>query len=68
MTGSSEESSKDSFKECYPARTVSLGYRKPKQSLMVEKEQSIQGTGSKIDIGVTSPPSPPLCHVKWKRV
>jgi len=43
------------------------GYRKLEQSLMEEKMQSRQGTGFEIDTGVTSPPSPPLRHVKWKR-
>ena len=34
---------------------------------MVENEQSRQGTGSEnVDKRVTSPPSPPLRHVKWK--
>jgi len=38
------------------------------QTLMVEKEQSKQGTLSEnVETGVTSPPSPPLRHVKWKR-
>jgi len=40
------------------------GYRKLKQSLMEEKVQSRQGIGSEIDRGVTTPPSPPLRHVK----
>jgi len=34
---------------------------------MEETMQSRQGTGSEIDTGVTTPPSPPLCHEKWKR-
>ena len=35
---------------------------------MVEKEQSKQGTSSEnVETGVTSPPSPPFRHVKWKR-
>ena len=35
---------------------------------MVEKEKSKQGTLSEnVEIGVTSPPSPPFRHVKWKR-
>jgi len=35
---------------------------------MVEKEQSRQGTSSEnVETGVTSPPSPPFRHVKWKR-
>jgi len=66
MTRSSEESSRDSFKECCPHVLSRLGYRKLEQSLMVEKEQSRQGIGSNIYTGVTSPPSPPLRHVKWK--
>jgi len=33
---------------------------------MVEKEQSRQGIGYEIDTGVTSPPSPPSHHEKWK--
>ena len=45
-----------------------LGYRKLEQSLMVEKEQSKQGTSNEnVETGVTSPPSPPFRHVKWKR-
>jgi len=44
------------------------GYRKLEQALMVEKEQSKQGTSSEnVETGVTSPPSPPFRHVKWKR-
>jgi len=44
------------------------GYRKLEQTLMVEKEKSIQGTLSEnVETGVTSPPSPPFHHVKWKR-
>jgi len=35
---------------------------------MVEKEQSRQGTASEdVETEVTSPPSPPRRHVKWKR-
>jgi len=35
---------------------------------MVEKEQSKQGMSSEnVETGVTSPPSPPFCHVKWKK-
>jgi len=38
------------------------------QSLIVEKEQSRQGTSSEnVETGVSSPPSPPFRHVKWKR-
>jgi len=33
---------------------------------MVEKEQFRQRIGSEIDTRVTSLPSPPLRHVKWK--
>jgi len=66
MTGSSEESSRDSFKECYQARTVSFGYRKLEQSQMEENEQSRQGTGSEIDTGVTSLPSPPFAPCKME--
>jgi len=45
-----------------------LGYRKLEQALMVEKEQSKQGTSSEnVEIEVTSSPSPPFGHVKWKR-
>jgi len=33
---------------------------------MTEKEQSRKGIGSEIDTGVTSPPSPPSRHKKWK--
>ena len=37
-------------------------------SLMVKKEQSRQGTSSEnVETGVTSPPSPPFRHVKWKK-
>jgi len=44
------------------------GYRKLEQTLMVEKEKSQQGTLSEnVETGVTSPPSPPFRHVKWKR-
>jgi len=44
------------------------GYRKLEQTLMVEKEQSKQGTlFENVETGVTSPPSPPFRHVKWKR-
>ena len=44
------------------------GYRKLEQALMVEKEQSKQGTlCENMETGVTSPPSPPFRHVKWKR-
>ena len=44
------------------------GYRKLEQALMVEKEQSKQGTSSEnVETGVTSLPSPPFRHVKWKR-
>ena len=49
-------------------RTYSLvrGYRKLEQSL--DKEQSRQGTSSEnVKTRVTSPPSPPFRHVKWKR-
>ena len=43
-------------------------YRKLEQALMVEKEKSKQGTLSEnVETGVTSPPSPPFRHVKWKR-
>ena len=35
---------------------------------MVEKEKFQQGTLSEnVETGVTSPPSPPFRHVKWKR-
>jgi len=35
---------------------------------MVENEQSRQGTSSEnVETGVTSPPSSPFRHVKWKR-
>ena len=45
-----------------------LGYRKLEQAQMVEKEQSNQETLSEnVETGVTSPPSPPFRHVKWKR-
>ena len=44
------------------------GYRKLEQSLMVENEQSRQGMSCEnVETGVTSPPSPPFRHVKWKR-
>ena len=44
------------------------GYRKLEQTLMVEKEKYKQGTLSEnVETGVTSPPSPPFRHVKWKR-
>jgi len=44
------------------------GYRKLEQALMVEKEQTKQGTLSEnVETGVISPPSPPFRHVKWKR-
>jgi len=42
------------------------GYQKLKQSLMMEKKQSGQGTKSEIDTGVSEPPSPPSFHKKWK--
>ena len=68
MTGSSEESSRDSFEECYPNVLSRSGYQKLEQSLMVEKDQSRKGTSSEnVETGVTSPPSPPFRHVKWKR-
>jgi len=45
------------------------GYRKLEQALMVENDRSKQGTLSEnVETGVTSPPSPPFRHVKWKRV
>jgi len=35
--------------------------------LMVENEKSKQGTSSEnVETGVTSPPSPPYRHAKWK--
>ncbi|KAK7327227.1 hypothetical protein VNO80_31592 [Phaseolus coccineus] len=44
------------------------GYRKLEQALMVEKEQSKRGSASQdVETGVTSPPSPPTRHDKWKR-
>jgi len=44
------------------------GYRKLEQSLMVENNQSRQGTLSEnVETGVTSPPSPTFRHEKWKR-
>jgi len=45
-----------------------LRYRKLEQSLMVENEQSRQGTAyENVETRVTSPPLPPFRHVKWKR-
>ena len=44
------------------------GYRKLEQTLMVENEQSKQGTLSEnVETVVTSSPSPPFRHLKWKR-
>jgi len=68
MTGSSEESSRSSLKNVTPHVLSHSGYRKLEQSLMLEKEQSRQGTVfENVETGVTSPPSPPFRHVKWKR-
>jgi len=42
------------------------GYQKLEQSLMMENEQSRQGTRFEIDTGVIEPPSPSSRHEKWK--